>query len=105
MPYKKEEDMMTFKILSVLRPEVFKIENCEDNSINLLIDRKMAENSKGEENTILKEKIVLSALNQIVRIKKIKHLTNGVLAGNIYLKGKHLSFYYGSKKNITAGVF
>ncbi|MFC1898208.1 hypothetical protein ACFLYJ_01420 [Candidatus Cloacimonadota bacterium] len=94
---------MTYKIVSVIRPEVFKIENCEDKSVNLLIDRRMADNRKDKDSTKLKTKLIDNILNQIVSIEQIKYLAVGLLAGSIYLKGKHLSFFYGSKKDVTAG--
>lgn len=84
---------INFKILSVIRPDIFKIENCEDSSISLLIDRKMAVSEI--DNSEFKDKLVRASINRIVCIKRLRTLTDRLFSGNIYLKGKHLSHYLG----------
>jgi hypothetical protein len=88
----------TYKILSVIRREVFKIKNLADGSISILIDRKMAAaNIPDSENF---NALMRESVDQIITIEGLKTLAAGLLAGDIYLKGKHLSFYLGSKKKL-----
>ncbi|MDO9576815.1 MAG: hypothetical protein Q7J16_02935 [Candidatus Cloacimonadales bacterium] len=72
---------------------MYKIVNCENNSISLLIDRKMAEIEI--DNAEIKKELVRTAINRIVNVKRLRTLTDGLFSGNIYLKGKHLSHYLG----------
>jgi hypothetical protein len=82
---------MLYKIISVLRPEMFKIKNCEDQTCSLLIDRDVVKYGDFELSKEMKTLLTLSGQKGVFDIRKMKELCHGLFSGKVYFRGKHIS--------------